>query len=149
MGLGKKMLSAWLGTDKKKPKTTTVISELVPHVNTALENIDGYSIRYHYEDVNIFIVGDTIPECAEVGSKVIFLQEKDNKYDENAVLLMLVPQKKKLGYLRRGKLQDMANDYLNRGDKITARVSTLFRSQTPAVYVDMVFYMKVNKKKSK
>ena len=147
MGLGKKMLSAWLGTNKKKPKTTTVIHEPVPHVNTALENIDGYSIRYHYEDVNIFTVGDSIPNGINIGDRVVFVQEKDNEYDENAVLLLVVPQKKRLGYLRRGKLQDMANDYLSRGDKISARVSLIYKDPFPSVYIDMVFYVKVHKKK--
>lgn len=147
MGLGKKMLSAWLGTNKKKQNTIEMPRSPVPHVNTALENIDGYSIRYHYEDVNIFVVNDIIPEGTEVGNRIVFIQEKDNKYDDNAVLLLLVPQKKKLGYLRKGKLQEMANDYLNRGDKISARVSLIYKEPSPAVYIDMVFHVKVNKKK--
>lgn len=147
MGLGKKMLSAWLGTNKKKPKTTTVVSEPVPHVNTALENIDGYSIRYHYEDVNIFTVGDSIPNGINIGDRVVFVQEKDNEYDENAVLLLVVPQKRKLGYLYGGKLQQMVNDYLNRGDKVTARISQINNNSVDLVCIDMVFYNKVNKKK--
>jgi len=147
MGIGKKMLSAWLGTNKKKSKTTTVIREPVPHVNTALENIEGYSIRYHYEDVSVCVWNGNIPEGTEVGNRIVFIQEKDNDYDPNAVLLLLVPQKRKLGYLYGGKLQQMVNDYLNRGDKVTARISKINYNSYDLVCIDMVFYVKVHKKK--
>lgn len=118
-----------------------------PRVNYALENFDGYSIRYHYEDVNVCVWDNIIPQGTEVGNRIVFIQEKDNDYDPNAVLLLLVPQKRKLGYLYGGKLQQMVNDYLNRGDKISARVSHIQTDPYNAVYIDMVFHVKVNNKK--
>lgn len=147
MGIGKKILSAWLGTNKKQQSTVEATRSPEPRVNMALENIDGYSIRYHYEDVNVCVWNGNIPKGTEVGNRIVFVQEKNNEYDPNAVLLLLVPQKRKLGYLYGGKLQQMVNDYLNRGDKVTARISQITSMPAQNVLIDMVFYVKVNKKK--
>jgi hypothetical protein len=125
----------------------THCTSVAREMNSAMENIEGYSIRYHYEDVNVCVWDGIIPKGTEVGNRIVFIQEKDNDYDPNAILLLLVPQKRKLGYLYRGKLQDMVNDYLNRGDKVTARVSKITSKPIQKVLIDMVFHVKVNKKK--
>lgn len=71
-----------------------------------------------------------------------FIQEPSNEADNKAVLLMFVPQRRKFGYLYRGKLQDMANDYINRGDKVVARLSYLRFKPYKIVKIDMAFFKK-------
>lgn len=109
--------------------------------NSALETVEGYSIKYTYEDVRVCVWNGEIPKETKSDNRIVLIQEKNNRADKNAVLLMLAPQKKKLGYLYRGKLKDMAYDYLERGDKITARISKITQAP-PDVYIDMVFYVK-------
>ncbi|MCD8308605.1 MAG: hypothetical protein LUD19_02025 [Clostridia bacterium] len=105
----------------------------------------GYSLAYHYTDVKVFWE-DYIPNDVKAGNRVILIQEPTNEFDNKAVLLMFVPQKKKFGYLHRGKLQDMANDYINNGDKVTARVSYIQFKPQKTMKIDMAFFKKVNKK---
>ena len=108
---------------KSKPKTPP---ERMPDgpVKSVSEPIKGYTLKYHYKDVEVSS-WDHIPYDVKVGNRVAFIQEKSNEADPKAVLLMFVPQRKRFGYLFRGKMQDMVNDYLNRGDKVVARLSHL------------------------
>lgn len=134
----------YTSADQIASEPTQTVS--APHQpNSAIENIDGYAIRYHYEDVEVCVWNDSIPKDTEVGNRITFIQEKSNKYDNKAVLLLLVPQQRKLGYLYRGKLQDMVNDYIGRGDKVTARISNIVQPGN-RVMIDMAFYLKVGKK---
>lgn len=77
----------------------------------------------------------------------MFIQEPTNPADEKAVLLMFVPQKSPFGYLYRGKIQDMVNDYINRGDKVVARLSYLQFPPEKSIKLDIVFFKKVKKNK--
>lgn len=113
--------------------------------NTALENIEGFAVRYMYEDVDVCVWDSIIPPGTKPDNRIALIQEKDNKADPNAVLLLLVPQKKKLGYIYRGKKQDMINDFLNRGDKVTARICSISQHPT-TVQIDLAFYLKINNK---
>ena len=87
---------------------------------------------------------DFIPNDVKIGNRVILLQEPTNPADDKAVLLMFVPQKKKFGYLYRGKIQDMANDYIKRGDKIVARLSYLQFQPFKLVKINIAFFKKNN-----
>ena len=113
---------------------------------TVIEQIDGYALRYLYKDVEISS-WEYIPRDIKIGNRIIFMQEPTNEYDNKAVMLMFVPQRKKLGYLYRGKMQDMVNDYINRGDKVVARLSYLTFNPCKIVKIDIGFYKKVKKKK--
>lgn len=55
---------------------------------------------------------------------------------------MFAPQRKKLGYLYRGEMQDKVNAYLNRGDKVAARLSYLTFKPHKTVKIDIAFYQK-------
>ncbi len=107
---------------------------------------NGYSLAYHYKDVKIFWK-DCIPRNVKAGNRVIFIQEPTNEYDSKAVLLMFVPQKAPFGYLFRGKIQDMVNDYIRRGDKVVARVSYLQFTPKREMKIDIAFFKKVKKGK--
>lgn len=105
------------------------------------EPIDGYTLKYHYKDVEV-TSWDYIPKDVKIGNRVVLIQEPTNEADDKAVLLMFVPQRRKFGYLYRGKLQDMANDYINRGDKIVARLSYLRFKPYKVVKIDIAFFKK-------
>lgn len=108
---------------------------------SVIEPINGYTLKYHYENVEISS-WEYIPKDIKIGNRIVFIQEPTNEYDNKAVLLMFVPQKKKLGYLYRGKVQDMVNDYINRGDKVVARLSYLSFDPCKTVKIDMAFFKK-------
>ena len=105
------------------------------------EPIDGYTLKYHYKDVEV-TSWDSIPKDVKIGNRVVLIQEPTNEADDKAVLLMFVPQRRKFGYLYRGKMQDMANDYLNRGDKVVARLSYLKFKPYKVVKIDIAFFKK-------
>ena len=75
---------------------------------------DGKELGYFYKDVH-FCNPDKFPDDAEPGEEIYLIQEPDNPYDENAVLVC-GEDDRKLGYLYRGKMQRMVNDYLENDD---------------------------------
>ena len=105
------------------------------------EFIEGYTLKYHYKDIEISS-WDYIPQDVKIGNRVALIQEPTNEADDKAVLLMFVPQRKKFGYLYRGKIQDMTNDYINRGDKVVARLSYLKFKPYKVVKIDIAFFKK-------
>lgn len=109
--------------------------------------IKGYTLKYHYENVEISS-WDYIPRDVKIGNKVVFIQEPTNEADNKAVILVFVPQRKKFGYLYRGKIQDMVNDYINRGDKVIARLSYLSFKPYKVVKIDIAFFKKDKQKKN-
>lgn len=125
-----------------KPSNKTAEIQVNSPVNKAIEEVKGYSLTYHYEDVEVCVWDGIIPPNTTSNNKIVFIQEKNNKADNRAVLILLVPQKKKLGYIYRGKLQDMINDYLDRGDKVNARISKIEPPPYTSVKIDLAFFKK-------
>lgn len=111
---------------------------------------NGYTLKYHYTDVEVCWFSNVyhLPRSVKPGNRVIFKQEPTNPYDNKAVLLMFVPQKAPFGYLHRGKIQGMVNDYISKGDKVEARLSYLQFSPVKKMKIDIAFYKKVNHRKS-
>ncbi len=125
-----------------KSLTTGIPEERLPDESKSVtEPIDGYTLKYHYKDVEVSS-WDYIPNDVKIGNRVVLIQEPTNEADDKAVLLMFVPQRRKFGYLYRGKMQDMANDYLNRGDKVVARLSYLRFKPDKVVKIDIAFFKK-------
>lgn len=86
------------------------------------EMIDGHKRKYVYQDVRIYTPALTEALAERVAGQVVTLrQEPENTYDPNAVAVWHAESK--IGYLYKGKLQDMANDYLRREDPIFAAAS--------------------------
>lgn len=70
--------------------------------------------KYSYTNVRVF-TPDSLnfdSSLIEVGKCISLQTEPSNPYDKNAVAVYRMNVK--VGYLYRGKLQDMANDYLHR-----------------------------------
>ena len=109
--------------------------------SSVTDPIKGYTLKYHYQDVEISS-WEYIPRDTQIGNRIVCIQEPNNEADNKAVMLMFVPQRKKLGYLYRGKMQDMVNDYLNRGDKVVARLSYLSFKPVFCVKIDLAFFKK-------
>lgn len=106
-----------------------------------IEPIDGYNLAYHYNDVDVCCI-NAVPREAMINNKLYFVQEPANIHDNKAIAIILIPQRKKLGYLYRGKLQDMANDYIRRGDQIKARI-TYINHSTKQVKISLSFFKKI------
>lgn len=106
-----------------------------------MEPINGYRLAYHYNNVDVCCI-DAVPREATLNNKLYFAQETTNIYDNKAVAIILIPQRKKLGYLYRGKLQDMANDYIGRGDQIKARITYIDHS-TKEVKMSLSFFRRI------
>ena len=117
--------------------------KLSDSVKSVTDPIEGYTLKYYYRNVEI-TSWDKIPYNAKIGNRVVFLQEPTNEYDDKAVRLMFVPQRIKFGYLYRGKMQDMVNDYLNRGDKVVGRLSYITFKPYKIVKIDIAFFKRKN-----
>lgn len=75
--------------------------------------MDDAALCYEYEESLCLIDGafDYIP--GNGGKTLIFKQEPENPHDEKAVAVYL--NSTKIGYIYRGTIQDMFNDYTKRG----------------------------------
>ncbi len=126
-----------------KSLLTGVPQERLPDENKSVtEPIEGYKLKKHLKDVEISS-WDYIPQDVKIGNRVVMIQEKTNKADNKAVLLMFVPQRRKFGYLYRGEVQDMVNEYINNGDKVVARLSYLKFKPHKVVKIDIAFFKKL------
>lgn len=102
-------------------KLSVVENPVLPH------KLDGFNLVYEYDLVPIYVPEPKAFEVLEVGCRPSVCQDKENKFDERAVSLNL--NGKALAYLRRGKFQDMANDFLEREDGVIAFVTYLNRKK--------------------
>lgn len=76
------------------------------------------TFRYEYSAVRLFRPEDECDPVPDVGSDIDLETEPENPYDSGAV--KAVYGSCLVGYLNRGKLQDMMRDKINRGEKICA-----------------------------
>lgn len=80
--------------------------------------IDDMALKYSYEAhlamlPDVCGVADLI---GKTGKSLDIVLEPENKYDPRAVALYL--EGKKIGYVHKGRLQDMIHDWIERGDEI-------------------------------
>lgn len=88
------------------------IKENLPKVNKP-EQIGDHTIKYKYDGVDVCIIKGSDPNLNEisVGDKVELIHEPENVYDNKAVMLKV--NNIKIGYLYKGRLQDMFHDLQN------------------------------------
>lgn len=78
------------------------------------EDIEQDAVLYYEYETNLCLADGAIDTISGNGGKSItFKQEPENMYDNNAVGIYL--DDKKIGYIYRGKIQDMYNNYINHG----------------------------------
>ena len=121
------------------PSSPDVSSQPVPSRPTFAKVEEGKQLKYSYEDVKLYTLPEQIPDFNKVKMYgfVDFVQEPENTYDPNAVYIM--QDDIKLGYLYKGTLQKMVNDFIRKGDKVIGFVS-MIDEQNHKFQIDMGFY---------
>lgn len=92
--------------------------------------IDNYYLAYEYEEKIAFPKVDSI--TGNGGKKIVFKQEPDNEYDNKAVALYL--DENKIGYLYRGRTQDMVNDWIKKNDYFWGYINKIDVEQSTATF---------------
>lgn len=128
-----------------RKRCNTQISEPAPVSVTPPE---GYYLAYQYSDVKFYppveITSKANKNYLKPGAEIQLRQEPQNAYDNRAVALYVSGQK--IGYLRKGTLQDMANDYIKNGWPIKCILSSLtFSNGEYEGYVHLFYYRKSTK----
>lgn len=102
--------------------------------------------KYEYQE-NLYTPEDII-ELADtnVGKEIEFKQENDNPYDSNAVAVYLADTK--IGYVYRGKVQDMINDWIKRNDYFLGFIDIVDKNKKQIKY-KIAFYKKIDKSETK
>ncbi len=120
----------------EKPRTV--------HEPECLDDEEDGDIAYRYKNVGVFVLYTDVfnhPALVE-GAIVSLRQEPENTYDHRAVAVVI--GRKRIGYLFKGKLQDMANDWLDRGDAVSGRVVRVdpeaYDAKMNAVRINLYFY---------
>lgn len=86
---------------------------------------NGEPLAYQYDDVKLYIVPGQEPDfdSLTLGASVSFVQEPTNAYDSDAIYAEANGEK--IGYLRKGKLQEMTNDFIRQGRPIMSYVASI------------------------
>jgi hypothetical protein len=100
-------------------------------------------LAYQYEDVKFYPIPEMVergtPKNLYPGAEIQFKQEPDNENDNRAVALYI--SGKQIGYMLRGTLQDMCNDYIENRWPIKATLSSLEKNGGEYYgYVNLQFY---------
>jgi len=103
---------------------------------------DCQKLKYFYDDVKISAEKNLTVEC-KINESLILSHEEDNEYDENAVAV-LNGDRVKLGYLYKGKLQQMVLDFMEREDDIIARIAS-YKPQENEIIIALAFYRPIPK----
>ena len=124
---------------KVEIQKTPIKPESERNYNLFNKCVDNYYLAYEYEkdiampEINV-ITGNG-------GKKITFKQEPDNEYDSNAVALFL--DETKIGYLYRGKTQEMVNDWLRKGDYFWGYINKIDIENATATF-KIGFYKDIN-----
>lgn len=133
--------------DKKNPAPPAKKSENVVHAPTAEKKgipdgemnynlfedvVDGATLCYECEESLCLLDGafDYIP--GNGGKSLTFKQEPENTHDEKAVAVYL--NGSKIGYIYRGTVQDMFNDYIKRGWRVSGYLNKYSVNDSKATY---------------
>jgi hypothetical protein len=84
--------------------------------------IDGKPLAYDFGTENIAVVRGQEPDFSKVsiGAEARIVPEPDNPYDNRAIAVY--SNAAKLGYLYKGKAQDVAHDFIRKNDPFYARI---------------------------
>ena len=128
---------------KKAEKGTAKVSEVSGTVklHEPLDVINGQKLKYFYKDVKIYAEKNLSVKC-KINDELVLKHEPDNEYDENAVAV-LTSQRVKLGYLFKGKLQQMVLDFMkNDDDDVIAKIAS-YNPQNSEIIIALAFYKKI------
>ena len=102
---------------------------------------DDLCKHYFYKAVNV-VASELIPnlpavETLSAGDEVEFLQEPTNEYDPFAVLVL--HNQNPIGYLRKGNLQDMVNDWIKEHKTVLGKIHSIDPYEYK-ITLDIAFY---------
>ena len=138
--------SMWyIGIKMKEPASSNIVSGHPEQPSITLANkasrtpkipqrLLGVPIAYHYQEVAVAMESTVVRDFSSIhpGDLISFIPEPTNQYDPNAIQLWSNDQL--LGYVYRGKIQDMLHDYLKRGDPIHGSVSSVLPNEKEITY---------------
>ena len=108
--------------------------------------LDGNILRYDYEE-NICLDENAINLIVGNGGKSLtFEQEPTNPYDTKAIKIIFGGAK--VGYVYRGNIQDMINDWISRGDTFVGYINKYSLNNNTATY-KIGFYKPLDKYENK
>lgn len=84
---------------------------------------ENYFMVYRYPNVKLAIDPALDLETLPVGNQIEIHTEPENEYDDKAVYVEL--GEKKIGYIYKGRLQDMIWDFIKRDDHIVGLLKTV------------------------
>lgn len=139
-------------TQKNIEKDTTGSeSSMLPSAETAATasafkdytlpaDVYGTPQAYHYTNINVCIIRGQEPDYSQlhIHDEITFAKEPTNAYDSNAVAVFDKARNIKVGYLYKGSLQDMVNDFISGGHPIRSRITDI----TPEgkIQIEAAFY---------
>lgn len=99
----------------------------------------GVPIAYQYQEVDVAIESVVVLDFSSIhpGDLIKFIPEPTNQYDPHAIQLWSNNQL--LGYVYRGKMQEMLHDFLKRGDPLYGAVSSVLSEEKEITY-NLGFY---------
>lgn len=107
---------------------------------------DDCILCYEYEE-NLSLEEGAIESLSgKGGTFVTFEQEPDNPYDNKAVAIYL--ENNKIGYIYRGNIQKMANQFMNKGFPVIGYINTYSIAENHATY-KIGFYRPMDELESK
>lgn len=104
--------------------------------------INGQMLKYHSKEI-IVLIGSKVEDvtCSE-GEELTFVQEPQNRYDPNAILVCH-QTKYQLGYMSRGNTQDLTNQWLNKKGLIIGYISEV-NEEYDRILFEIGFYKTID-----
>ena len=131
---------------KQQAPATKTISDGERNFCLFEDVLDGCILRYEYED-KICLDENAISLVVGNGGKhLTFEPEPTNPYDAKAIKISF--RGNKIGYVYRGKIQDMINDWISRGDTFVGYINKYSLTNNTATY-KIGFYKSLDKYESK
>lgn len=96
--------------------------------------IGGVPVAYQYQEVDIAMTSEVVNDFSvfRPGDVITFIPEPSNPYDPKAIQLLANNQL--LGYVYRGKIQDMLNDFLKFGEPVHGMVFSVRPDEKKITY---------------
>lgn len=102
-------------------------------------SIGELRIAYEYDNEKVAMVGEVMPDYSRFSrfDEIKFELDPDNEYDRKSVRIMC--NDLLLGYVFKGKIQDMIHDWKKKGDTIFGAISSIDIKNNEIVYL-IAFY---------
>ncbi len=134
-----------LNKNKEAVNTTSsynykeITTPTVP-LNDDIEPIELFELKYEYNDVNLATIDKSINFSAIKPNEPCRLEtEPDNEYDNKAIAVYF--EGVKIGYIKKGRFQDMYHDFVARKEAIDATISKVVEQE---IYINLKFYKYVD-----